>query len=303
MDGEMTEGEGWEYADEITNNKYEGAAGTVDIYPQKNREGMWYDFMVSTWTMWDADNFYIFIKVIDDTLFAERTDQPWMNDNVELFFDGNNDKATSYDANDLQIHWNFGETVENHPITPTSVGNWFWLETEMGYNFELAIPNDQLVKDNVPLFPYEADKTIGYEVSVGDEETATSMPQKNLHWWTTNNLTWQQPNTFGTAILINLDAIDDQDNPQVANSYVLDQNYPNPFNPTTRISYTVPKTEKVKLVVYNLLGDQVAQLVNSTKTKGTHTVTFNAQNLSSGVYFYQLEAGTTSLVKKMMFIK
>jgi hypothetical protein len=59
----------------------------------------------------------------------------------------------------------------------------------------------------------------------------------------------------------------------------------------------------VKLVVYNLLGDQVAQLVNSTKTKGTHTVTFNAQNLSSGVYFYQLEAGTTSLVKKMMFIK
>jgi len=264
---------------------------------------MWYDFMVSSWTMWDADNFYVFIKVVDDTLFAERSDQPWMNDNIELFFDGGNEKATSYDPNDLQIHWNYGETVESHPITPTSVGNWVWLETEMGYNFELAIPNDQLIKDAVPLFPYEADKTIGYEISVGDEENATPPKQKNLHWWTTNNLTWQQPNTFGTGTLITVDAINDPNDPLVANSYKLDQNFPNPFNPTTQITYTIPKTEKVKLVVYNLLGDQVAQLVNSTQGKGSYTVPFNAQNLSSGIYFYQLEAGNISLVKKMMHIK
>jgi hypothetical protein len=302
VDGDMTEGEGWDQANELTNNKYEGAAGTVDNYPQKGREGSWRDIYVQNWSMWDANYFYFFMKVVDDTLFAGRSDQPWMNDNLELFWDGGNEKATSYDANDLQVHWNYGETPESHPITSGSLGTWVWVETDLGYNFELAIPHTDLAKDGVPLFNFEMDKEIGYEISLGDEETATSTPQKNLHWWTTNNLTWQQPNSFGTAVLLGTNAIETQ-GPGVVTSYSLEQNYPNPFNPSTQITYSIPKSERVKLTVYNVLGNQVAVLVDQTQSQGTYTKSFNAQNLASGIYFYKLETGSKVMAKKMMLIK
>jgi hypothetical protein len=303
IDGEMTDGEGWENAAELTNNKYEQAS-PGDLYPLKAREDSWRDFYVQSWTMWDESNLYFFMKVVDDTLFAARTDQPWMNDNLELFFDGGNEKATSYDDNDLQVHWNYGETPESHPITSGSIGNWVWVETDLGYNFEMAIPNTELVKGGNPLFAYEADKEIGYEISVGDEETALSTPQKNLHWWTTNNLTWQQPNTFGTALLVTSRGVGIENQPSnVVTNYTLEQNYPNPFNPTTQITYTIPKSEKVKLTVYNVLGNQVAVLVDQTQGAGTYTKTFNAQGLASGIYFYKLETGSKSMAKKMMLIK
>ena len=301
IDGVMGDGE-WTGANELTNNKYEQAQ-PGDNYPLKEREGLWRDFYVHNWSMWDEDNFYFFMRVVDDTLFAERTDQPWMNDNLELFFDGGNEKATTYDANDLQVHWNYGETPESHPITSGSVGNWVWLETELGYDFEMAIPNAQLVKDGVPLFAYEADKEIGYEISVGDEETATSTPQKNLHWWTSNNLTWQQPNSFGTALLTTGVVGIETQIPGVVTSYSLDQNYPNPFNPSTQITYSIPKSEKVKLTVYNVLGNQVAVLVDQVQSQGIYTKTFNAQGLASGIYFYKLETGSKVMAKKMMLIK
>jgi hypothetical protein len=304
VDGEMTEGEGWDLANELSNNKYEGAAGTVDNYPQRGREETWRDIYVQNWSMWDANNFYFFMKVVDDTLFAGNTSSPWMNDNLELFFDGGNEKATSFDSNDLQVHWNYGETPESHPITAGSLGNWVWMETDLGYNFEMAIPNDVLIKTagGLPIFAYEDDKEIGFEVSLGDEETINSTPQKNLHWWTTNNLTWQQPNSFGTAVLLGTNAIETQ-GPGVVTSYSLDQNYPNPFNPSTTITYSIPKSDRVKLTVYNVLGNQVAVLVDQTQSQGTYTKTFNAQNLASGIYFYKLETGSTVMAKKMMLIK
>ena len=90
---------------------------------------------------------------------------------------------------------------------------------------------------------------------------------------------------------------------QVARSFELAQNYPNPFNPSTEISFTLAKSAKVRLAVYNLLGKEVAVLVNGTMSAGYHPVTFNAKNLSSGVYFYKLEAGSTVLAKKMMLLK
>ena len=70
----------------------------------------------------------------------------------------------------------------------------------------------------------------------------------------------------------------------------LAQNYPNPFNPSTKISFGLAVDSKVKINVYNLLGEQVALLLNSDMTAGNHNVTFNAKNLNSGVYFYKLEA-------------
>ncbi len=94
-------------------------------------------------------------------------------------------------------------------------------------------------------------------------------------------------------------------------NFILNQNYPNPFNPSTTISYSVPERTFVTLKVYDILGRQVATLVNEEKSAGTFKVEFNSNNrlpttdhqFSSGVYFYRLRAGNTVLVKKMILLQ
>jgi len=85
--------------------------------------------------------------------------------------------------------------------------------------------------------------------------------------------------------------------------YSLSQNYPNPFNPSTIISFTLPQQSNIKLLVYNSIGEQVAMLINSNMSSGIHKVNFNAANLSSGLYFYKISAGSFVDVKKMLLIK
>lgn len=85
--------------------------------------------------------------------------------------------------------------------------------------------------------------------------------------------------------------------------FSLDQNYPNPFNPTTTIKYNVPVSGLVSLKVYNLIGQEVATLVNEAQQSAAYEVSFDASALSSGIYFYTLRAGNFMQTKKMMLIK
>ena len=85
--------------------------------------------------------------------------------------------------------------------------------------------------------------------------------------------------------------------------YSLSQNYPNPFNPTTTIKFGIPQAGDVSLVVYDILGRKVAELLHGNLAAGYHTVNFNASNLASGVYFYRIEAGNFVSVKKLMLLK
>jgi hypothetical protein len=85
--------------------------------------------------------------------------------------------------------------------------------------------------------------------------------------------------------------------------YSLSQNYPNPFNPSTKINYTIPATSEVSLKVYNVLGIEVATLVDQSRNPGNYEVEFNAESLSTGVYFYTLTAGKHSLTKKLLLLK
>ncbi|HJY63916.1 MAG TPA: T9SS type A sorting domain-containing protein, partial [Ignavibacteria bacterium] len=85
--------------------------------------------------------------------------------------------------------------------------------------------------------------------------------------------------------------------------FSLAQNYPNPFNPSTMIEYSIASNEKVELKVYDLLGREVITLVNEVQVPGSYNVMFNSHNLSSGIYFYRLSAGSFTEVKKMIFVK
>ena len=85
--------------------------------------------------------------------------------------------------------------------------------------------------------------------------------------------------------------------------FTLSQNYPNPFNPVTVIRYSIPKAEKVSLVVYNLIGEKVAYLVDEQKRTGSFTVVWDASNVASGIYFYKLHAGGFVQTRKMVLLK
>ena len=89
----------------------------------------------------------------------------------------------------------------------------------------------------------------------------------------------------------------------VITDFYLEQNYPNPFNPTTTIRYQIPELSFVTLKVYDVLGSEVATLVNEERPVGNYEVEFNAANLSSGVYFYRFQAGSFVETKKMLMIK
>jgi hypothetical protein len=85
--------------------------------------------------------------------------------------------------------------------------------------------------------------------------------------------------------------------------FALYQNYPNPFNPTTTIRYDLPAEGSVKLIVYDILGKEVATLVDNIQKAGFYEIPFSAEQFASGVYFYRLTAGSFTSVQKMMIVK
>ncbi|MBK7256486.1 MAG: T9SS type A sorting domain-containing protein [Ignavibacteriae bacterium] len=117
-------------------------------------------------------------------------------------------------------------------------------------------------------------------------------PAGDLNWFPARKAAW--------AVL---NGVDDQPVSGVAEVYTLSQNYPNPFNPSTKIAFSIPKASQVTLKVYNLIGQEVASLVNENLNAGEHTASFNAGTLSSGVYFYTIRAGNFTSTRKMMLLK
>jgi len=83
----------------------------------------------------------------------------------------------------------------------------------------------------------------------------------------------------------------------------LEQNYPNPFNPTTEIMFTLPSRQNISLKVYNIFGREVAVLINEVKEPGKYTVTFNANDLPSGLYFYKLQTVKFANTRKLVVLK
>ena len=106
----------------------------------------------------------------------------------------------------------------------------------------------------------------------------------------------EKPEEAGPTVGVN-------DKGLVALTYKLSQNYPNPFNPSTKITFTIPEAGLVSLKVFNILGEEVATLLNNEMKTGVYEVDFNGANLSSGIYFYSIKANSFTSTKKMILIK
>jgi len=105
----------------------------------------------------------------------------------------------------------------------------------------------------------------------------------------------------GVIVVQNPVGVDDEE--LLANQFELKQNYPNPFNPSTRINFSVPDASFIILKVYDILGNEVAVLVNEQKQAGNYQIDFDASELTGGVYFYQLTTNSFVDTKKMILMK
>jgi hypothetical protein len=142
--------------------------------------------------------------------------------------------------------------------------------------------------------------------------TPTASQWKKMKWvvpGNTNMLQFQGYSGFGDCLYVDSICIQyipvgiGNNNNSTPKVYSLNQNFPNPFNPSTQISFGLPKAGNVKLVVFDILGREVKTLVNDFQTAGTHSITFDASSLSSGVYFYTITASDFTATKKMLLVK
>jgi len=109
-----------------------------------------------------------------------------------------------------------------------------------------------------------------------------------------NKIAWYE-NLLITGIVTNSN--------EIPSEFRLSQNYPNPFNPSTTIYYSIPELSFVTLRVYDVLGKEVATLINEEKPAGSYEVEFDANELTSGIYFYKIQAGSFVETKKMVLMK
>lgn len=277
------------------------------------------DLTGMTKALWDDENLYVLFYNQDDDIQDNTTDAATYNkDAVEIYIDGDNSKVadnTGCDpgggrcVDDFQItiphvfEGNEADTLDgiglDASIDPTGIEFKVTTKDEGGWAVELKIPIETCGID-----PSEG-TLIGFELQLdesdGDDAGARGSMEK---WWSPSNNSWTDASIWGTAKLGPEIVVGVKPLPTpVPTKFALNQNYPNPFNPSTRITFSVANPDMVTLKVFSVLGKEVATLVNERMNTGTYEVDFNAADLPSGVYFYQITTGNNSVTKKMMLLK
>lgn len=142
-------------------------------------------------------------------------------------------------------------------------------------------------------------------VGVTGETTFTDIapPSQNSHWYFVTAVSRNNVESEPTESVEGGIVVSNEDDPLVVLDYKLSQNYPNPFNPSTTISFSLGESGFTTLKVYDLLGREVRTLVEENRVSGRHEVSFNAKNLSSGIYFYELRSNGIRLIRKMTLLK
>jgi len=254
---------------------------------------------------WDADAFYFFGRVIDDTVCPEGSANSYENDCFEIYFDGGNDKAASYDANDIQWRYVYGMTADSAGWC--DAGEQAWLETADGYNLELEIPVAELVKAEAQLFDLAEGTVIGFEVQVADNDTGAR--DAIAKWWNTDGNSWQDPGLFGTVELVGIggSSAPDKDtlHPGISEPAAagVDLSAPAIISGVADISYVLPNEAAVNLSLVNVIGQTVAELANGVQSAGVQSASINAASLSNGIYLVVLEVEGTVTSKKVSVIK
>ena len=218
-----------------------------------------------------------------------------------------------------------GDSTAIKSVTPNDYARNLW---DYGYILECRLKWEWVVTNSKgPLAPQEGD-VIGFGVSIHDNDLGTGR-DKSIVWAAqVTDAIWNNCTNLGyiqlladhkikyvaenliDPSLVNPDpdmyipsGVGVSTKTDIVKDFNLFQNYPNPFNPVTTITYTLPKTSNMKICVYDLLGNEVATLVDGTRSEGTHTTLFDGANLSSGIYIYKLQTEGRVISKKMALLK
>ena len=200
----------------------------------------------------------------------------------------------------------FGISVKRNSsfvyITKNGGNNWIPADNSLGLNEDVAIINSHCwyIPDPFDHFyiKYSADSGAAWTIQLTDP-AGFSVLEKSR----SGNTLWAGTTTgkvykYNDPVITSVSSSD-----QNTSEFMLKQNYPNPFNPKTEISYEVPAVKSVKLTVYNILGKEMAELVNERQSPGKYKVSFDASDLTSGVYIYKLSTENFTETKRMILIK
>ncbi|MHB1050294.1 MAG: T9SS type A sorting domain-containing protein [Bacteroidota bacterium] len=287
------------------------------------------DLFVKAYIAMDASHLYVAFDVVDDIVSVDsllNLQASYAVDCPDLFiglYDWRGKRHNGYKRGatpDYHLRFSkYGLMLDNPGNGKTLMlpgADYAWKQKSLtpGYIIEAKIPFQVFVDSSSGdvLFTPQLGKRIPVDFSVNDNDGKTFNPGEPWNardgilcysqfnddnsWqdmWRWSH-TWVGPQWKPTGV--------DRD-PAIAAQYELSQNYPNPFNPSTQIRFTLTNAGQTTLKVYDVLGRTVATLVDGYQSAGTQTVQFDGQNLASGIYFYKIESGSFSAVKKMMFIK
>jgi hypothetical protein len=278
------------------------------------------DASLTAYVLWDDENLYYFMDIVDDDIQDNPTvtGATWNKDAVEIYIDGDNSKVadnTGCDPGGGRCPDDFQLTIphEFEGIEADTV-NGLGLDASVdltGIEFKIVTKDEAgwVVEFKIPLATCGIDPSEGTQIgfdlqldeSDGDDASARG---SMLKWWSPSNNSWTDASIWGVAQLGPEVVVGVKPIPApVPTKFAVNQNYPNPFNPSTRITFSVANPDLVTLKVFSVLGKEVATLVNERMNTGTYQVDFNAADLPSGVYFYQITTGNNSVTKKMMLLK
>ena len=202
------------------------------------------------------------------------------------------DSAKIYKTTNSGTTWSL---VTNAGIQPSSYNDApYFLNTNMGW-----IANQPSGTYPMVLHTTDGGASWSHQTTTSNSNITSIFFVDTENGWFTGSF----GNIFHTTSGGEPTSVSEDYSPTIPGGFVLKQNYPNPFNPTTTIKYQIPKFSFVNLKVYDVLGNEIAILVNEEKAVGTYELTWYAENLPSGVYFYQLKAGNFTLAKKLILMK
>ncbi len=262
-------------------------ANTGEVYANGNNKITWIFCAPNDVTQWDVSNNYFAISdsgqaFLDDFGFGPA---PRLSAHIQEKL--GSAAATAFREIDIEL--------AEIPLMMTNFMRWY--EDPNGGNKSKVTDNFDKTTDDMDrrtLVYYRDTFDASYSTeSVAYTGAENGYPVGDLNWFPDKKDEWEDNGVTAVEKLKNT----------APRSLVLAQNYPNPFNPTTMISFTLPSSEMATLTVFNIMGQKVATLVNERLESGSYQIQFDASALSNGIYFYKLDAGNFSSIKKMTLIK
>ena len=274
------------------------------------------DLSVNAFVAVDEDYLYVAFDIQDDIVHIDSTMTTYLVDGADLFiglYDWHGESHGGPQRGsepDYQLrfvpHQLIVANLGDHVLMTHNSENYSWEpQFPTGYTVEARIPLTDLASVAEPdddIFKPVVGMRTPIDFSINDAD-ATGTREGILTYSPRNeDMSWSEVSRWSYT-WIGDKMVDVEESEVTPKEYTLSQNYPNPFNPSTTIKYTLKEQTKVSLKVFNMLGQEVATLVNKEQTTGAYTINFSASQLASGVYIYQLNTGSFISAKKMMLIK